>query len=323
MAPQRDALRMSGLGRIAFLGTGPFGVPLLERIAREADELLVVSQPDRPAGRGLRWRASAVSEWARDHDVRVEAPRRLRSDEGHAALREFAPDGLLLAAYGQLVPADLLDAFPRPPLNVHPSLLPRHRGAAPVASTILSGDTVGGLSLMVMTPELDAGPIVAQWPMALGGRETAPQLEQWLAELAAEVVPPELVHWAASELEAQPQDERAATLVRPFRRIDGWIDWRKPAAVIDRQVRALQPWPGAWTTVDGRRLHIRAAHPTPGVDGVPIGAVLPGEWPEVATGQGALALEVVQPESKAAMPANAWRRGLPREHVLLGAEKAG
>jgi methionyl-tRNA formyltransferase len=110
--------------------------------------------------------------------------------------------------------------------------------------------------------------------------------------------------------------------VRPFRRRDGWIDWRKPAAVIDRQVRALQPWPGAWTTLDGRRLHIRAAHPTPGVDGVPIGAVLPGEWPEVATGEGALALEVVQPESKAAMPADAWRRGLPREHLLLGAEGA-
>ena len=313
---------MSGLGRVAFLGTGPFGVPLLERIASAADELLVVTQPDRQAGRGLRWRASAVSAWARDHDVRIEAPPRLRSDEGRAALRDFAPDGLVLAAYGQLVPADLLDAFDRQPLNVHPSLLPRHRGAAPVASTILSGDAVGGLSLMVMTPQLDAGPIVAQWPMPLSGREATPELEQSLAELAAEVVPGELARWAGGELEAQAQDERAATMVRPFHRRDGWIDWRKPAALIDRQVRALQPWPGAWTTVDGRRLHIRSAHSTRGVEGVPIGAVLPGEWPEVATGQGALALEVVQPESRAAMPANAWRRGLPREHVLLGAEGA-
>jgi methionyl-tRNA formyltransferase len=310
---------MSGLGRIAFLGTGPFGVPLLERISAEADELLVVSQPDRPAGRGLRWRASAVAEWGRAHDLRVEVPRRLRSDEGRELLRDFAPDGLLLAAYGQLVPTDLLEAFLRPPLNVHPSLLPRHRGAAPVAATILAGDPVGGLTLMVMTPQLDAGPIVAQWPMPLGGRETTPALEGALAALAAEVVPGELRRWAAGELHSQPQDERAATMVRPFQRSDGWIDWRQPAASIDRQVRALQPWPGAWTTLDGRRLHIRAAHPTAGVDGVPIGAVLPGEWPEVATGQGALALEVVQPESRAAMPADAWRRGLPREHVLLGA----
>jgi methionyl-tRNA formyltransferase len=175
---------------------------------------------------------------------------------------------------------------------------------------------------MVMTPELDAGPIVAQWPLPLAGRETAPQLEASLAALAADVVPAELDRWAAGELVTQPQDERAATMVHPFRRSDGWIDWRKPATLIDRQVRALQPWPGAWTTIDGRRLHVRAAHPTAGVDGVPIGAVLPGQWPEVATGQGALALEVVQPESKAAMPADAWRRGLPREHVLLGAEKA-
>ena len=104
---------MSGLGRIAFLGTGPFGVPLLERLSAEAEDLLVISQPDRPAGRGLRWRASAVAEWARDHDLRVEAPRRLRSDEGRGLLHEFAPDGLLLAAYGQLVPTDLLDAFSR------------------------------------------------------------------------------------------------------------------------------------------------------------------------------------------------------------------
>ncbi|HEX3220847.1 MAG TPA: methionyl-tRNA formyltransferase [Candidatus Limnocylindria bacterium] len=312
---------MSGLGRIAFLGTGPFGVPLLERIAAGADELLVLSQPDRPAGRGLQFRASAVAEWARQHGLRVEAPSRLRSDAARELLDSFAPDGLLLVAYGQLVPADLLEAFPRPPLNVHPSLLPRHRGAAPVASTILAGDEVAGVSLMVMAPELDAGPIVAQWPMLLSGREATPQLEEALARLAADEVPAQLEAWAAGNVQVTAQDERAATMIRPFHRRDGWIDWRRPAVEIDRQVRALQPWPGAWTTLDGRRLHIRAAHPTAGVDSVPIGAVLPGEWPEVATGEGALALEVVQPESKAAMPADAWRRGLAREHVLLGGER--
>jgi methionyl-tRNA formyltransferase len=310
---------MSGLGRVAFLGTGPFGVPLLERIADQADELLVVTQPDRPAGRGLHSRATAVADWARERGVRLVAPRRLRSDEGRSSLHAFEPDGLLVAAYGQLVPADLLDAFRRPPLNVHPSLLPRHRGAAPAASTILAGDPVAGVSLMVMVPELDAGPVVAQWPMPLSGRETTPQLEAALSSLAAEKIPAQLVRWAAGDLPTTPQDERAATMIRPFHRRDGRIDWRRPAVEIDRQVRALQPWPGAWTTLDGRRLHIRAAHPTAGVDGVPIGAVLPGEWPEVATGQGALALEVVQPESRAAMPADAWRRGIAREHVLLGA----
>jgi methionyl-tRNA formyltransferase len=309
------------LGRIAFLGTGAFGVPLLSTLPDHSDELLVISQPDRPAGRGLQSRESPVAAWARGRGVTLATPLRLRSEEGRGVLREFAPDGILLAAYGQLVPADLLVVAPRPPLNVHPSLLPRHRGAAPVASTILAGDRVAGVTLMVMAAELDAGPIVRQWEVPLAGRETTPALEARLAVLAAEVVPPELETWATGELVTRPQDEAAATLIRPFRRLDGWIDWRGSAEQIDRQVRALQPWPGAWTTLDRRRLHIRAAHPVAGVDGPPIGAILPGEWPVVACGQGALALEMVQPEGRAAMPADAWRRGLPRDHVLLGSER--
>jgi methionyl-tRNA formyltransferase len=306
------------LGRIAFLGTGSFGVPLLSQLPALGDQLLVISQPDRPAGRGLQTRPAPVAAWAREHGQRVETPRRLRSEEGRALLHDFAPDGLVLAAYGQLVPPDLLEVAPRPPLNVHPSLLPRHRGAAPVASTILSGDPQGGVSLMVMTTALDAGPIVAQWEVELTGRETTPELEGRLGQLAAEVVPAELAAWADGAIEATAQDERLATMIRPFQRSDGWIDWRQPAVVIDRRVRALQPWPGAWTTLDGRRLHIRAAHPVAGVDGPLVATLLPGEWPVVACGQGGLALELVQPEGRPVMPANAWRRGLPREHVLLG-----
>ena len=308
-----------GIGSVAFLGTGAFGVPLLERVASQADRLLVISQPDRPAGRRLRMRSAPITAFAREHDLRVLTPERLRSDEARAELRDFAPDGLLLVSYGQLVPPDLLELGSRPPLNVHPSLLPRHRGAAPVAGTILAGDAEGGLTLMVMTPELDAGPIVSQWRVPLTGRETTPELEAALADLAAEVVPPVLEDWAAGALRAEPQDPTAATHVHPFTRADGWIDWRRGADEIDRQVRALQPWPGAWTTIDERRLHIRRARPVAGVDDVPIGALLPGERPCVAAGVGALELEVVQPEGRPVMPADAWRRGLAREHVLLGA----
>jgi methionyl-tRNA formyltransferase len=306
------------IGRIAYLATGLFGVPLLARLPALCDELLVISQPDRPAGRGLRTRPSPIAAWARENGLRVETPRRLRSEEGRDVLSAFSPDGLLLAAYGQLVPADLLALGRRPPLNVHPSLLPRHRGAAPVASVILAGDSVAGVSLMVMTPELDAGPIVAQWPVPLTGRETTPELEASLAVLAADVVPSELERWAAGAMTPRQQGEAEATIIRPFRRTDGWIDWGQSAVTIDRRVRALQPWPGAWTTMDGRRLHIRAAHPVAGIDGAMIGALLPGDWPLVACGHGALALELVQPEGKGVMAADAWRRGLPREHVLLG-----
>ena len=117
---------------------------------------------------------------------------------------------------------------------------------------------------MVMTAELDAGPIVARWAVPLTGRETTPELETALADLSAEVVPPELERWAGGPIEVEPQADRDATLVRPFTRADGWIDWRRPAVEIDRQVRALQPWPGAWTTIDGRRVHIRGPVRCPG-----------------------------------------------------------
>ncbi|MGH2445887.1 MAG: methionyl-tRNA formyltransferase [Candidatus Limnocylindria bacterium] len=309
---------MGRIGRIAFLGTGSFGVPLLARVARMADELIVISQPDRPAGRRLQLRATPVTTYAREHDIRVLTPPRLRADDARTALQAYRPDGLVLVAYGQLVPPAVLDIGDRPPLNVHPSLLPRHRGAAPVAATILAGDAEGGVTLMVMTPELDAGPIVARWPVELSGRETTPELEARLADMAADVVPPELERWAAGGTTSEPQDERGATWVHPFTRADGWIDWRRSAIEIDRQVRALQPWPGAWTTIDGRRLHVRRARPVAGVDDVPIGALLPGDAPCVACGVGALALEIVQPEGRPTMPAEAWRRGLPRDHVIVG-----
>ena len=309
---------MTSLGRVCFLGTGAFGVPLLARVTEMADDLLVVSQPDRPAGRRLQLRATPIASIARETQQRVVTPARLRSEEARAAIRDFQPDGLLLVSYGQLVPTDLLELAERPPLNVHPSLLPRHRGAAPVASTILAGDPAAGVSLMVMTERLDAGPVVAQWEYPLGGRETTPELDTILADLAAEHVPAELERWASGGIEPIPQDERAATLIRPFTRADGFIDWRRTAVEIDRQVRALQPWPGAWTTIDGRRLHVRRAHPVTGIDDVPIGALLPGEVPCVACGTGALALEIVQPEGRPSMAADAWRRGLPREHVIVG-----
>ena len=176
---------------------------------------------------------------------------------------------------------------------------------------------MAGVTLMVMIPQLDAGPMVAQWPVPLEGRETAPDLTRRLAQLAADEVPAQLQRWAGDGLAAIPQDESAATLAPSFRREDGWIDWRRQAAAIDRQVRALQPWPGAWTTLDGRRLHIRSARPVAGVSGVPVGMVLPGEPPRVATGSGALELELVQPEGRPAMPASDWRRG-QRDHLLLG-----
>jgi methionyl-tRNA formyltransferase len=246
-------------------------------------------------------------------------PERLRSPATVAELRDFRPDGLLLASYGQLVPAAVLELAPRPPLNVHPSLLPHHRGAAPVAGAILAGDRETGVTLMVMTPALDAGPIAGQWRTPLTGRERADELEASLAELAAENVPPELLHWAAARgLPAIPQDSSQATFTRVLTRDDGRIDWTQPAEQIDRQVRAMQPWPGAWTTRDGRRLHVRRARPSEQAAEAPPGTLLPGNPVRVASGRGVLELEEVQPEGRGVMTAEAWRNGLPRRQVRLG-----
>lgn len=311
---------MAGLGRVAFLGTGRFGVPLLSRLTSLADELLVVSQPDRPAGRGMRLRATPVAEFARSRRLTLVTPDRLASAEGRGALRAFAPDGLVLAAYGQIVPRDVLALAERPPLNVHPSLLPRHRGATPIPATILAGDTETGVTLIVMVPEVDAGPVVAQWRRSIGGREDAAELETDLAELAADAVPGVLARWAAGELRPEPQDERAATVTRVLRREDGRIDWAAPADAIDRQIRAFQPWPGAWTTLAGATLHIRRARPIPEASpGVTPGTVSGETVPAVACGEGALELHAVQPAGRPLMPAADWRRGLRGAGIVLGA----
>ena len=311
---------MARIGRIVFLGTGTFAVPLLRRLPEMADALLVVSAPDRPAGRGLRTRPTPVAVVARSLGLPLVTPHRLRSDEGRAAIRDFGPDGLLLAAYGQLVPDDLLAMAERPPLNVHPSLLPRHRGADPVAGAILAGDPVSGVTVIVMIAELDAGPIVAQWSVPLTGREQAPELEARLAELAAERAPAVLESWAGGSLEPRPQDPGLVTMVRPFRRDDGRIDWRRPAVEIDRQVRALQPWPGAWTTIGERRLHVRRAHPgdREAAGGVAPGTVLPGDPIRVTCAGGTLVLDEVQPAGRGCMAAADWRHGIPPGAVRLG-----
>jgi methionyl-tRNA formyltransferase len=246
--------------RTVFLGTGAFAVPILAALADQPiiNLLAVVTAPQRAGSRG-RPTDPPVAAWAAEHGLPMLRPVRLRVPEAIAQLVELRPELLVLADYGQIVPASLLDVPAHGALNVHPSLLPRHRGATPIPAAILAGEAETGVTLMRMDAGLDSGPVVAQSRVALSGSETAPQLEGQLADLGARLLVATLPHWLAGEIEPEVQNERAATMTRPLRREDGRLDASKTAAELGRQVRAYQPWPGSFVETSAGRLTVWSA----------------------------------------------------------------
>ena len=285
--------------RTVFLGSGAFAVPIAEAVATHPSIRLVgvISAPDRPAGRGHRVRQAPMAAFARAHEWPLLQPARLRSVEGLASVRQLDPGLLVLADYGRIVPAALLEV-PRGALNVHPSLLPRHRGASPIAATILGGDVETGVTVIRMDAGVDTGPIVAQERTAVGPDETAPELEARLAAMGARVLVNALSPWLAGLVTATRQPEEGATVTRPLRRSDGKIDWTQDAASIERQTRAYQPWPGSWTDSPAGQLTVWAGRvadePAAATDRA-AGTVVPlGRGLAVVTGSGALELREVQ-----------------------------
>jgi methionyl-tRNA formyltransferase len=223
------------------------------------------------------------------------------------------PDLLVLADYGRIVPGTLLALPVHGALNLHPSLLPRHRGATPIPAAILAGDAETGVSLIRMDEGVDTGPIVAQDHLRLRGDETAPELESVLAGLGARLLVANLSAWLSGALEARPQSEGGVTLTRPFRREDGLLDPAEPAIVLERRVRALQPWPGTWLDLPDGRLIVRratlAAPPSDAPAAAP-GLLLPTpDGVVLATGEGWLGLVEVQPGGGRPMSGAAWRHG--------------
>ncbi len=247
--------------RTVFLGSGGFAVPTLRTLAEHSSiELVgVVTAPPRPAGRRQELVRTPVHETADTHRLApVLTPERLRSPDGILAVQELDADLLVLADYGRLVPPELLE--PRHgALNLHPSLLPRHRGATQVPATILAGDAVTGVTLMRMDAGLDTGPIIAQSRWALDGDETTPELEADLAGEAAALLERSLDRWLDGELLATPQPAEGATLTRPLRREDGRLDVDQAADALERQVSAYQPWPGSFVDTPGGRLIVWSA----------------------------------------------------------------
>ena len=297
---------MSSPTRTVFLGSGAFAVPVGEALHTqpEVDLVAVVTAPTRPGARG-RPTDPPVADWAGEHGLPMLRPEKLRTEESIGAVAELVPDLLVLADYGQIVPAALLDLPKFGALNLHPSLLPRHRGASPIPAAILADDHETGVSLMLMDTGLDSGPLIKQRRFPLKGGETAPELEHALAEVAAELLAVSLPAWLNSELLPMPQAEEGMTLTRPLRRSDGRLDPRRDAIDLERQVRAYQPWPGTFFESAEGRIAIWKARAIDG-EGVP-GTIVDG--PAIVTSDGLLELLEVQPAGGRRMSGDELVRG--------------
>lgn len=302
-----------GRVRTVFLGSGGFAVPILRRLAVNplVRVVAVVSAPPRRAGRSGAWTPTPVSAAAAALGLEpVLTPPRLRHPEAIDAILALRPALAVLADYGQLVPAALLD-LPHGALNLHPSLLPRHRGASPIPATILAGDVLTGVTLMRMDAGLDTGPMVAQSRFALDGTERADELEEALAEEAAILLDDRLAPWLRGELHERPQPADGATFTRPLQREDGRLDTLRPAAELERQVRAYVPWPGSFVEVGGERLIVTGASLAPSEPGDEPGRLTAHGRGGVAlaTARGRLVLETVVPPGRRPMSGADWLRG--------------
>ena len=315
-APGVDAAHVSAeRRRIAFFGSGGFAVPILDRL-RAMDGILlvaVVSTPDRPSGRHAILAPTPVAARARETGLVLLQPASLRTDEIAAALRASRADAAVLADYGRMVPPALLAVPGRGFLNLHPSLLPRHRGATPVPATIDAGDAETGVTLFRMDSGMDTGPIVAVSSRTLVGTEDAPALEAVLATDAADLLAASLGRWLAGDLVERPQPTDGATVTRPFRRADGALDPWMAAAALERRVRALRPWPGTFLETPDGRIIVRAATATActAADAGPGDLIAAGDGLALVTVDGLLVLDVVQPPGGRAMTGAEALRGRP------------
>lgn len=293
--------------RVVFAGTPPFAARALEALVEAGHDIaLVVTRPDRPAGRGLRLSPSAVALAAAQRGLPTLKPHSLTDDESQERLRAARADVIVVAAYGALLPPAVLSIPARGCLNIHASLLPRWRGAAPIARALLAGDAQTGISIMRMDAGLDTGPVLLEAPLAIGPRESAGSLTQSLASLGARTIVTALA--SLDSLAPRAQDSSSATYAAKINKAEAHIDWTMPSAEVDRRVRAFNPSPGAESLLAGEVLKVWEAEPVPGT-GKP-GEILRADTEfVVACGEGALALHKVQRAGGKAMLARDFLRG--------------
>jgi methionyl-tRNA formyltransferase len=296
--------------RIIFAGTPPFAAAALDALANAGhDIVLVLTQPDRPAGRGMKLTPSAVKQAAQARGLPVYQPSSLKTPEAQAELAAAAADVMVVAAYGLILPPAVLDLPRFGCLNIHASLLPRWRGAAPIQRAILAGDTETGITIMQMDAGLDTGAMLTKTPVPILETDTAASLHDTLAAAGAAAIVAALANYPA--LVPQVQDDALATYAAKLSKDEARLDWHQHADALARSVRAYNPAPGAWTLLDGASLKIWAAQAV--ADSGKPGEVLRAEADQlvVACGSGALALHEVQPAGSKRMSAAAFLAGRP------------
>ncbi|MDO5132564.1 MAG: methionyl-tRNA formyltransferase [Eubacteriales bacterium] len=308
--------------RIIFMGTPDFAVRALDALCASGEEvILAVTQPDRQKGRGRKVIRTPVRLCAEKWGVPVFQPAKIREPEAVAKIRELAPDLIVVAAFGQILPQELLDIPRLGCINIHASLLPKLRGAAPIQWAVINGDPLSGVTLMQMDAGLDTGDILAQESVPIAGDETGESLYEKLAALGGSMIVRYLPEIEAGTLMPVPQQEELSSYAPMLRKEAGQIDWSVSAARIERRLRGMLPWPGAFTTLDGQTLKIWKAEiadpqslPEGSADGRPApGTVLRTDKRAVyvACGEGVLALLEVQAEGRKRMETGAFLRGNP------------
>ena len=297
--------------RLVFMGTPEFAVaPLRNLVLNNYQLAAVYTKKDKLVGRGQELSFSPIKQAALSLDIPVVQPGSLRKSEDFAELAAFAPDVIVVAAFGQILPPEVLTLPRFGCINIHPSLLPRHRGAAPVVATILAGDEWGGVSIMLMDEGLDTGPLLDRAMALVRDDDTTVSLSERLSLMSAHMLADILPAWVRGDIKPQAQDESLASYFKPIAKEAGEIDWKLPALDIWRQVRAYQPWPGSFTRFNAKVLKILEAWPNDCPSSGKTGQVVElGKGCGVVTGSGILELRHIQLEGKQAMSAADFIRG--------------
>ena len=306
--------------RILFIGTGDIGLPVLHSLldSKEHELVGIVTQPDKPVGRTQRIEAPAIKAAVQNNSIPILQPIRIKHEEAVAQIRALAPDVIVVMAYGQILPRSILEIPPLGCLNLHASLLPRHRGAAPIQAAIVAGDPESGVTVMYMDEGLDTGDVLLQSRIELAPDETGGSLHNRLAEIAPEALLAALIQLEQKNAPRIPQDSSAATYAPKLEREDGRIDWKKPAKLIERKIRAFNPWPGAFAVLRDeagreRKLKIFRATFAATAEASPGKNLLSDNAIVIATREGALVLGEIQLEGKRRMSAEECLRGFPGE----------